>query len=176
MDWMKQVRRVVAVVALGTAAQMAAVAWFRRQRRRYAGERRHILVTQGGVWLRPTADEIHDTVVSVMMGGLTVDLRSAGARSGPIHLDAFVLMGGLEVIVPKDWHVRVEAVQVAMGGAIDERDGLGDAGRPADLVLTGRVVMGGLQVLDEPRMPRAVHRFVPGARSATRGAASSSPA
>jgi hypothetical protein len=72
--------RLLTIVLVCAAAQTGAAYLFRRQRRRYAGDRRHILVVQGGSQLRPSGDEISDTVVSVMMGGVVLDLREIGPR------------------------------------------------------------------------------------------------
>jgi hypothetical protein len=54
-------------------------------------------------------------------------------------------MGGVEVLVPEDWKVQLD-VQPTMGGVQDRRTGTIAPDRPVDLVLTGRVVMGGIDV------------------------------
>ena len=139
-------RLVIATAAVGAAH--AAVYLFRSQRARYAGTRRHVLVTQGGTHLRASAGEMDDAVISVLMGGALVDLRHLNPDPRPMRLDVLVVMGGFQVVVPSAWNVRVEA-DVAMGGIRDLRSDVSDAPRPVDLVITGRILMGGLEVLDE---------------------------
>jgi hypothetical protein len=139
-------RRIVTVVVVWAAAHTAAAWLFRRQRTRYAGGRRHVMVVQGGAELRLTGEEIRDAVVSVLMGGVTLDLRDAQLARRPAHLDILTVMGGTELVVPEDWRVQVD-LDTMMGGVTDERTGRIDPARPVDLVLSGRVVMGGVEIL-----------------------------
>jgi hypothetical protein len=139
-------RRIAAVAAVGAVAHAAWVYLFRRQRCRYAGQRRHILVTQGGQRLRVSGSEINDAVVSVLMGGAILDLRDERPRPGPARLEVLVVMGGVQLFVPEDWNVRVE-VEAALGGVDDRRVGAIGEDRPPDLVISGRVIMGGLELL-----------------------------
>jgi hypothetical protein len=155
-------RLVIAGAALG-AAHAAAVSLFRSQRSRYAGNRRHVLVTQGGTHLRASAAEMDDAVISVLMGGALVDVRQGEPDSRPLRLDVLVVMGGLQVVVPSAWNVRLEA-DVTMGGIRDMRSGVVDAQRPADIVITGRILMGGLEVRAE--LPHEGTAMIAGPRRA----------
>jgi hypothetical protein len=148
-------RRLIRMALLFAAAHAAAGYLFRNERRRYAGNRRHILVVQGGAQLRPAGDEISDAVVSVMMGGVTLDLRGSRVTRPPIHLDILCVMGGLELIVPEEWKVVVN-VEPTMGGVRDARRGTVDSERAADLVLSGRVIMGGIDI--SSTLPGGAHR------------------
>ncbi|HVL56755.1 MAG TPA: LiaF domain-containing protein [Burkholderiaceae bacterium] len=141
------IRRLFAIAVLGAAAKIAALSMFRQQRIRYAGQRRHFLVTQGGAQLRPAPDEIADAVVSVMMGGIVLDLRDTRLAQRPARLDVLCVMGGIELIVPADWKLRID-VEPLMGGVNDARSGSIDAERPVDLIVSGRVVMGGVETRD----------------------------
>lgn len=137
-------RSLTVLIAL-VAAQVAAMLLFRRQRGRHAGELTHFLVTQGGEQIRPTAKQVSDAVVSVMMGGLVLDLRETELTTRPARIDLLSIMGGVMVLVPEEWKVDVD-VQPLMAGVRDERQGEIAADRPVDLVLTGRVIMSGLDV------------------------------
>lgn len=148
-------RRFLTVAIVCTTAQTAATYLFRRQRRRYAGDRRHILVTQGGSQLRPAGDEISEAVVSVMMGGVILDFRDSELSRRPAHLHVLSIMGGVQLIVPANWNVRIE-VEPTMGGVRDRRSGSVDPERPPDIVVSGRVVMGGLEISSE--LPRTRDR------------------
>lgn len=128
------------------AAQVGAVLLFRRQRGRHAGSRTHFLVTQGGEQLRPTAEQVNDAVLSVMMGGLVLDLREVKLTERPARIELLTIMGGVMILVPEDWKVDID-VQPLMAGVRDDRSGASELeDRPTDLVLTGRVIMGGFDV------------------------------
>jgi hypothetical protein len=143
--------RRLATIAIGiAAAQTAAAAVFRQRRRRYAGARRHLLVVQGGMELRLSADEIEDLVVSVMMGGMLLDLRAANLTRRPAHIDVTAVMGGVMLVVPDGWKVRLEG-EALMGGVRYATKPSADVDQEPDLVVFARVVMGGLDVTD--RMP-----------------------
>jgi hypothetical protein len=141
-------RRLLAIMVACGAAQAAASTLFSRQRRRYAGSRRHVLVSQGGARLRLAGDEIEDAVVSVMMGGVVLDLRQSRLPAPPARLDVLVVMGGLQLVVPAEWSVRID-VEQSMAGVDDSRTGGLDPDRPPDLVLSGRLVMGGISISSE---------------------------
>jgi hypothetical protein len=141
-------RRLLRLVMVCVAAQAGTAYLFRRQRRRYAGDRHHILVVQGGSQVRPSEDEISDAVVSVMMGGVVLDLRETQLTRRPAHVDILSIMGGVQLVVPGDWNVRID-VEPTMAGIRDGRTGSIDPARPRDLVLSGQIVMSGLDISSE---------------------------
>ncbi len=53
------------------------------------------------------------------------------------------VMGGAGITVPEGWKVRVDAGTIL--GGVDEI-GVGDEGEHPDLVLTGKVIMGGVAI------------------------------
>jgi hypothetical protein len=141
-------RRVLAMLMVGAAAQVVAARWFRHSRQAHAGSRPHVLVVQGGAQRRLAGDELADAVVSVLMGGVVLDLRETALLTRPARLDVLCVMGGVDLVVPEDWKVQVD-VSVLMGGVHDGRTGPIDAERPPDLVVSGHVVMGGIDVSHE---------------------------
>jgi hypothetical protein len=141
-------KRILAIVLVYAALNVGAAILFRRARHSYAGPRRHFLVTQGGADLRPTAAEIRDGVISVLMGGVALDLREVELLERPARLDVLAVMGGVEILVPDEWNVQVE-IETGMGGVQDRRRVPESAG-PVDLVLSGRLVMAGLDIGNEP--------------------------
>lgn len=145
---MPSLRRLLIATAALSAVHAAAVSLFRSQRSRSAGNRRHLLVTQGGTHLRVSAAEMDDAAISVLMGGALVDFRNAQPSARPIRVDVLVVMGGVQIVVPSTWNVQIEA-DVTMGGIRDMRSGVVDAQRPVDIEITGRVLMGGLEIRGE---------------------------
>jgi Cell wall-active antibiotics response 4TMS YvqF/Domain of unknown function (DUF5668) len=56
-----------------------------------------------------------------VMGGSKLDLRQAKIAPGTeAVVDVFTVMGGVELLVPKDWNVDIQLVPI-MGGVNDER-------------------------------------------------------
>jgi predicted membrane protein len=81
--------------------------------------------------------------LTAIMGGIEVDLRTAGTAGGESVIDVFVLWGGIEIRVPPDWDVSNQVVAI-MGAAEDSSKGTQDAKHR--LVLRGFVLMGGVEV------------------------------
>jgi predicted membrane protein len=77
------------------------------------------------------------------MGGVELDLRSAGTGGQEAIIDVFVWWGGVEITVPPDWAVSNQVVAI-MGGADDKSTGTQDARNR--LVVRGFVVMGGVEI------------------------------
>lgn len=138
-------RRLLAPLIAIAAVQVAIATWFRRSRNDVAGDRHHFIATLGGSSLKPSADDIADSVASVLMGGLVLDLRETQLAEVPAKIDLLAVMGGVFVVVPAEWKVVID-VQPIMGGTQDIRNTTPDPERPIDLHLTGRVIMGGLGV------------------------------
>ena len=81
-----------------------------------------------------------------VMGGVELDLSNAGIELKPATIDVTVFMGGAEIDVPADWNVTIDVGNI-MGGVEHKRGRGGPSEEEGpDLVITGKVVMGGLEV------------------------------
>jgi predicted membrane protein len=89
--------------------------------------------------------------VTVVMGGCKADLGEAGIASGEAVLDVFVLWGGLELLVPEGWTVISQVVPI-LGGFDDRTRPPAEATQR--LVISGLVMIGGVQVKNAPLAPR----------------------
>src|SRR5690606_38044229 len=89
------------------------------------------------------SDAFRGGYVRAMMGGVELDLSQARVESPPAVLDTEIFMGGADIKVPSDWKVKNDA-KLVMGGADIRGDTNG--AEPPDLLVTGRVVMGGLSI------------------------------
>src|SRR5262245_43587767 len=82
--------------------------------------------------------------MTAIMGGIESNLRQARIATSPAVLDLLVIWGGVDLKVPEDWRVEVEAT-VVMGGVVGKVKT-----PPADakqvLVLRGLVLMGGVEI------------------------------
>jgi hypothetical protein len=82
-------------------------------------------------------------VVSLLMSGAELDLREAKLQ-GQARLMVDVMLGGLELRVPQGWQVVVQGDQF-MGGIENKTAPAFDA-NPPQLIIDGRVMMGGIEV------------------------------
>jgi len=96
---------------------------------------------RGGGWVLPR----HFKAVAVM-GGVELDLREARIAPGVSEIEVFVLMGGVEIVVPDG--VRVEVVGMAVMGGFSVKSSaqsLDDPDAPL-LRISGLAAMGGVEV------------------------------
>lgn len=84
--------------------------------------------------------------VTCIMGGSEIDLTEAGLQKTGV-LKVFILMGGLELRVPKDWHIKLDVLPI-MGGVDDKITKFPEnvVNQEKVLVITGNVVMGGIEI------------------------------
>jgi predicted membrane protein len=85
--------------------------------------------------------------ISVICGGLEMDLTNCTLSKSENVIDIEIVMGGLSLTVPREWNIRSEAVPI-MGGVEDDitehKDKYVDPA--AELIIRGNVVMGGLEI------------------------------
>ncbi len=81
--------------------------------------------------------------VTAIFGGATIDLRDAKITK-EASLDMFVLCGGVELKVPRDWKVVSKVAPIA-GGVENKSEGSDDHKGPI-LVLTGTAALGGIEI------------------------------
>ena len=81
--------------------------------------------------------------VTAIMGGVKIDLRQAGMKSGEAVIDIFAMWGGVEIIVPRDWTVVVQGTPIL--GAYEDKTDQTQASGPR-LVIRGIVLMGGCEI------------------------------
>jgi predicted membrane protein len=96
---------------------------------------------------RSTSRSFAGADLTALFGGAELDLRDAAIVNRPAHVSAAAVFGGVDVIVPRDWNVRVDVLPV-FGGAEDERPRRDEEHEEVDLVVTGFVAFGGVSVTD----------------------------
>ena len=81
------------------------------------------------------------------MGGAELDLSEAVIEEKPATIEVTVIMGGAEIKVPSEWIVKVDVSEKM--GDVEDRRRQGDLGEEEipDLVMTGKVVMGSLEII-----------------------------
>jgi predicted membrane protein len=103
-----------------------------------------VIAIMAGVDRKLTSQAFSGGDATALMGGVTLDLRQAQMEGGRAEIDVFAFWGGIELYVPLDWMVRIDATPI-MGGVEDSRRGV-TADPNKTLVLRGGVLMGGIEI------------------------------
>jgi len=83
--------------------------------------------------------------LTALFGGFEVDLRNARVVERPAIIDITCIFGGGEIRIPEDWNI--ENRSVAMFGATeDSRPASTEQNAEVDLVISGVVLFGGLEI------------------------------
>jgi len=105
------------------------------------------LAVFGGRNQRVTSLRFTGADLTALFGGYELDLRDAGIAEHPARISAVALFGGVDIIVPRDWNVRLDVLPI-FGGAEDERPRREEQHEEIDLIVTGFVAFGGISVND----------------------------
>lgn len=101
-------------------------------------------VMMSGVKRTITSKEFRGGEITAFMGGCELDLRECDIKGDEAVLDVVAVWGGIEIRVPMGWAVSVKAVPI-MGG-VDDKTYPEKEGRKKRLVLTGNIIMGGVEI------------------------------
>lgn len=104
-------------------------------------------VAFGGSNRRVTSPEFKGGHLAAFCGGIELDLTGADISADRAVIDIFAMWGGVDIRVPPDWDVTVKVFPF-LGGYEDKTvHPVREEGKPVkQLVLTGTVVMGGLDI------------------------------
>lgn len=106
------------------------------------GARIDASATMSGIVLKNDSQEFNGGEINVVMGAVEIDLRQAGiATEAVLHLS--VIMGGVEIKVPREWSVVVNGSPL-LGGMEDKTVPPMSPGKR--LVIEGSVIMGGVEI------------------------------
>ena len=95
-----------------------------------------------GIALKNDSQEFVGGEINVVMGSVEIDLRQAAiATEAVLHLS--IIMGGVEIKVPRDWSVSITGSPM-LGGIEDKTIPPMTPGRR--LVIEGSVIMGGVEI------------------------------
>ena len=103
----------------------------------------------GGGEFRYTSKILKGGKLFAFMGGCEVDLREADIHGDEMMIDAFTMMGGIEVKVPESWQVTVRGLPL-MGGLSNTTSqrlaGSDAASAGKRLLVKGTAIMGGIEI------------------------------
>lgn len=108
------------------------------------------LAVMSGVVRSNTSSDFRGGELTAVMGGCEFDLRGATIKRGETAvLDVFAMWGGIEIYVPRNWHVTVNGFPL-LGGFEDKTYQQPDDAS-GHLIVKGMAVMGGVEVKNEKR-------------------------
>jgi len=132
------------VIAFGLSLVLS---HFRRSPREAPADHVSNFSVFGGTEKRSTSQSFTGADLTALFGGTELDLREADVADPPAHVNVIAMFGGVEIIVPRDWNVRMEVLPI-FGGASDERPRREGEHADVDLVVSGFVAFGGVSVDD----------------------------
>lgn len=103
----------------------------------------------GGPKLSSTSRSFHGAWLTAIFGGITLDLRDAAPAPEGASINATTFCGGVDLLVPKGWHVSVRSTPI-FGGVDDKTDH--EQSLPADaptLHVDALTVLGGVDIKHE---------------------------
>ena len=108
-----------------------------------------VMAMLGGVDNNIKSNDFKGGEITVLMGGVELDLRDSKIGDQPAVINATVIMGGVDLKVPSDWDIDIKMIPI-LGGVDDERRRSSDENQKdkPDLVLNGFVALGGLSIKD----------------------------
>jgi predicted membrane protein len=86
-----------------------------------AGEVVRATAIFSGPHVASTAARFRGAWLTAVFGGVTLDLRGAGLDPGGAAVNATVVFGGAEILVPKGWRISVRSTPI-FGGVEDKTD------------------------------------------------------
>ena len=101
-----------------------------------------LTVVMGGSQLKVDSQDFRGGEITVVMGGVELDLRNASIAT-EATLNVFVAMGGIDIKIPADWAVIVNGIPL-MAGVEDKS--VPPANPSKRLTITGYLVMGGMEI------------------------------
>jgi len=106
------------------------------------GSRIDASATMSGIVLKNDSQDFQGGEISTVMGAVEIDLRQAAiATEAVLHLS--IIMGGVEIKVPREWSVSVNGSPM-LGGIEDKTVPPMTPGKR--LVIEGSVIMGGVEI------------------------------
>ncbi|MDD8027860.1 MAG: DUF5668 domain-containing protein [Acidobacteriota bacterium] len=82
---------------------------------------------------------------TAVMGGAEIDLTGATLEGGKAAVELTAIMGGIDLRVPRDWKVVLDATPI-MGGVSDERKNINDTEAKATLYVKATAIMGAVEI------------------------------
>ena len=101
----------------------------------------------GGGEYHITSDDFQGGQINAIFGGGKYDFRKAKLAPGQHNLEVNLIFGGLEILLPADWNVKVN-VNSILGGFNDKSDRYvkKEDASSGELIITGTAIFGGGEI------------------------------
>ncbi len=96
---------------------------------------------------RFTAPNFKGGRATAVMGGVEIDLSGATLEGGKAAVELTAIMGSVELRVPRDWEVVLNATPI-LGGVEDKRKPVAKVEAKATLYVKATAIMGGIEIKD----------------------------
>lgn len=103
-----------------------------------------LLTFMGGGKRKITSENFMGGKVTSIFGGSELDLTSANLKENECFVDVFTMFGGLEIVVPNNWEVRVEVTSIF--GGFDDKRNIIKTDSTKVLIIKGVNIFGGGEV------------------------------
>ena len=135
-----------------------------------AGDYVRSFALMAGLTRRSASPNFRGGDLSAMMGGVELDLTQARPADGRAVVEVFAMWGGIEIRVPDDWRVEVEATPIMGGVECNAR--LAPGVEPVGtLIVRGFVMMGGVEIKNGALGTSHKHGVIVRTRESTGGPA-----
>lgn len=84
-------------------------------------------------------------VLTAILGGAELDMRHATLAEGGAEIDATAILGGVDLIVPRDWRVTVRGTPI-LGGVTNRAEGSGLPHDAPQLRVDALAILGGVEI------------------------------
>jgi hypothetical protein len=100
-----------------------------------------------GMKRRVESPNFHGGKATAIMGAIELDFTQASLAEGKAVLDLSVIMGGIEVRVPRNWRLELDA-RPFLGGIEDKHTFEPGAGAGPTLYIKASAILGGIEIKD----------------------------
>jgi hypothetical protein len=150
--------RIVGAIIVLKLITFALVALVLRLKTRSTGDETSdeiaLAAAANGIELHSRAAAFRGGSAKAIMGGMQLDLRQATLAPEGGRLEVEAILGGVEILVPESWRIRIAPPRTILGG-VDYPDEI-DASPPSDapeLELALHAVLGGIEVKQQAPDP-----------------------
>ncbi|MFI5250847.1 MAG: LiaI-LiaF-like domain-containing protein [Bacteroidota bacterium] len=91
-----------------------------------------------------TSQDFQGGEITTIMGGCKLDLRQASIKNTTAVVDLFIFWGGIEITVPRDWHVIMNGHPIL--GGMENKTFPPTEATQKQLIIKGYAIMGGAAV------------------------------
>jgi hypothetical protein len=98
-----------------------------------------------GSELATQSSSFRGAVLTAILGGAELDMRHATPAEGGAEIDATAILGGVDLIVPRDWRVSVRGTPI-LGAVSNRADGSGLPDDAPQLRVDALAILGGVEI------------------------------